>query len=470
MTPAPHCEYPQVVKIFTTSQEPDFGQPWRALAPARSTGSGVLIGPGRVLTGAHVVAHANFLQVQHVSAPDRYVAELEAICHDSDLALLRLREAPALDNVTPAVIGELPKLRDKVTVVGYPIGGEEISFTEGVVSRIEVQRYSHSQRHLLAVTVDAAINAGNSGGPVFKDDRVVGIAFQKLDRADNIGEMVPVPIIRQFLDSVEANRPSQVPGLGLWVQPMENPLLRRHKGMPDDVSGALILEVQYGSSAWGALKAGDVLLRLNEHDVANNLTAVYRGHRTTFEVSLGERFIGDTVEAEILRDGQRLKVSLVLAPVASLVPRCIHTSPRSWFVYGGLVFQPLSHGYLSTWSRWWENGPKSFIHAYYHGHRTEDRQQLIALTQVLSDPINVGYEEIYDELVGSVNGQAPRDLAHFVSLVDAAEGLVEIVTARGAVLVLDPEAVAAQGPAILARYQVPVDRSPDMPGVPVPAL
>ena len=72
----------------------------------------------------------------------------------------------------------MPRLRDEVAVVVYPVGGEEISITEGVVSRIEVQRYSHSQRHLLAVTVDAAINAGNSGGPVFGDGKVVGIAFQ----------------------------------------------------------------------------------------------------------------------------------------------------------------------------------------------------------------------------------------------------------------------------------------------------
>ena len=64
--------------------------------------------------------------------------------------------ADFLDDIEPAEVGEMPRLRDAVEVVGYPVGGEEISITEGVVSRIEVQRYSHSQRHLLAVTVDAA--------------------------------------------------------------------------------------------------------------------------------------------------------------------------------------------------------------------------------------------------------------------------------------------------------------------------
>src|SRR5690606_23070094 len=110
-----------------------------------------------------------------------------AVWHDCDLALLQVEDEGFFDDVPPADIGELPALRDKVSVVGFPIGGEEISITEGVVSRIEVQRYNHSQRHLLAVTVDAAINQGNSGGPVFKNGKVAGIAFQKLTGVDNIG-------------------------------------------------------------------------------------------------------------------------------------------------------------------------------------------------------------------------------------------------------------------------------------------
>ena len=87
----------------------------------------------------------------------------------------------------PASIGELPELGDTVSVVGFPVGGEEVSITEGVISRIEVQQYEHSKRRLLAATVDAAINEGNSGGPVFMDDEVVGIAFQTLKDAENVG-------------------------------------------------------------------------------------------------------------------------------------------------------------------------------------------------------------------------------------------------------------------------------------------
>lgn len=127
-------------------------------------------------------------------------------------------------------------------MLGYPTGGDTISVTRGVVSRIEPQRYAHgiilvlrpkmseflmrdffaASGHLLAVQIDAAINPGNSGGPVLKGDKVtiefflvlsghffkhslqvVGVAFQSLVNAENMGFIIPVPIINHFINDLE---------------------------------------------------------------------------------------------------------------------------------------------------------------------------------------------------------------------------------------------------------------------------
>ena len=83
------------------------------------------------------------------------------------------------NGVPPLELGPLPRLQDSVAVVGYPVGGDTISVTAGVVSRIEVTDYSHGSSDLLAIQIDAAINGGNSGGPVFnRSGQCVGIAFQ----------------------------------------------------------------------------------------------------------------------------------------------------------------------------------------------------------------------------------------------------------------------------------------------------
>jgi S1-C subfamily serine protease len=455
--------YPSVVRVFATSQDPDYDSPWQSPLPSSSTGSGVVIGPNQILTGAHVVANATFLQVQKVANPDKVVARIAAISHDCDLALLEVDVEGFMDGIEPVGLGELPELRDRVSVVGYPVGGEEISVTEGVVSRVEIQNYSHSQRSLLAVTIDAAINDGNSGGPVYAGGKVIGIAFQSLSDAENIGSVVPTPLIRRFLTGIEKRTSLAVPSLGLLVQNLENPLLRTHMGLKADESGVRIAAVEYGGSAWGVLRVGDVLQEVAELSVSNNGTVSYAGrYRTQWTVALTERFVGESLPVRVVRDGERLDLEVTLEARKRLVPFNEYVRVPTYFVYGGLVFQRLNRNFLKTWRRWWDKAPKEFLHYYYAGHRTEERQEVVILTKVLADEINQGYGGLHTESVLSVNGAAPRDMAEFVRFMEAAEGLLELRTSRCGVIVLDVAAAKKANEEILERYRIPRDRSPDL--------
>lgn len=457
--------YSAVVRIYATTQDPDHDSPWQSEVPQSSTGSGVVIGPGRVLTGAHVVANSTFVQVQKISDPDKTVARVLSVCHDCDLALLEVKGRHFMDGIDPATLGDLPDLRDRVAVVGFPVGGEEISITEGVVSRIEVQRYSHSQRHLLAVTVDAAINKGNSGGPVFKSGKVVGIAFQKLENAENIGEMVPAPIIQHFLSETERSGAPElrIPALGITTQGLENPALRRRVGLGDGDGGVLVVSIDYGGSAWGGLQPGDALLEIDGHRIAANSTVKFRGrYRTRYDVMLGWSTVGKPIELTILRAGARQKVELTLRPPAPLVPRSQYDRAPIYFIYGGLVFQVLTRDFLTTWDSWWDKAPKEFLYLYYSGTRTAERQEVVILTQVLADEINVGYEHLYSESVVSVNGKAPRDMREFVEMIESSDGQIEIKTSSDGLVVLATADVAAAQRRILERYRIARDRSPDL--------
>lgn len=465
--------YPQVIRVFATSQDPDFDSPWQALSPSSSTGSAVVIEGGWVLTGAHVVANATFLQIQKPSHPDKAIARVRAVSHDCDLALLEVLEPrDFLADIEPAPLGEMPVLRQKVHVVGYPVGGEEISITEGVVSRIEVQRYSHSQRNLLAVTVDAAINAGNSGGPVFYDvgededtskAAVAGIAFQKMTGVDNIGEMVPPPIIAAFVAGVRNGREPELPALGVTTQNLENPLLRARLGLAKGQSGVMVIQIDEGGSAWSHLQVRDVILAIDGLTIANNGTVQYGGrHRTRYDVALVGKYVGDAIRLQVFRAGEILDIDIPLRRWMPLVPRSRYDRPAPYFVYAGLVFQSLTRDYLTTWDKWWNKAPKEFLHYYYSGHRTDSLHELVVLTQVLADEINVGYGSAYDKAVATVNGKPPRDLAELVQLIEAAQGVVEIVLTSGAIIALDTEEVKAATPRILDRYRVIRDRSPGL--------
>ncbi|HEY3803803.1 MAG TPA: serine protease [Kofleriaceae bacterium] len=464
--------YPQVIRVFATSQDPDFDGPWQARTPSNSTGSAVVIGPGLMLTGAHVVANATFLQIQKLSHPDKAIARVRAVSHDCDLALLEVVEpSDFLDDIEPAELGDMPRLRDEVAVVGYPVGGEEISITEGVVSRIEVQRYSHSQRHMLAVTVDAAINAGNSGGPVFGEGKVVGIAFQKLTGVDNIGEMVPPPIIRSFLDGVSKGKRPEIPALGITTQNLENPLLRKQLGLTGDEKGVVVLHIDHEGSSDGVLQPRDVITSIDDLKIANNGTVQFMGrYRTRYDVVLGNRYIGDKLKLEIKRDGKAKTVEVELQKWQPLVPRARYDLLPPYFLYGGLVFQQLTRDYLTTWDKWWNKAPKEFLNYYYLGFRTAEQHEIVILTQVLADEINVGYSHLYNEAVATLDGRIPLDMEDFVERLSAARGVVEIVTTSGGMIMLDTEEVRKATARIMLRYHIPRDRTPGLPGAQPPAV
>ena len=107
-------------------------------------------------------------------------------------------------------------------MVGYPIGGVAISVTSGVVSRVEVTQYAHGATELLGLQIDAAINSGNSGGPVTSSEGwYVGVGFQSLkhDDAENIGYVIPTPVISHFVRDYELNgKYTGFPALGCDFQ------------------------------------------------------------------------------------------------------------------------------------------------------------------------------------------------------------------------------------------------------------
>jgi len=121
-----------VIKIYTTAAAPDYFTPWRLLTPRQSSGSGTVIAGNLILTNAHVIANASFVQAQKHNDPERYEAEVVFVSHAADLALITVNDDSFFNDLRALTFGELPKTREAVSVFGYPIGGKTLSVTEGV--------------------------------------------------------------------------------------------------------------------------------------------------------------------------------------------------------------------------------------------------------------------------------------------------------------------------------------------------
>src|SRR5437879_9525946 len=156
---------------MTFGQQPVWDAPWRFEAVRRSSGTGFVIKGKRIMTNAHVVSWAKEILVHRYQDPRPYLARVKFIAHDCDLALLEVEDESFFNGLEPLRFGDLPKVRSTVVTQGYPAGGEQISYTRGVVSRIELQNIVHiGHRAFLHVQTNVDITTGNSGGPGSHDD------------------------------------------------------------------------------------------------------------------------------------------------------------------------------------------------------------------------------------------------------------------------------------------------------------
>ncbi len=458
-----------MVKIYAVQTQPYYYDPWSMNRSTFSSGSGCLIGGNRILTNAHVISDQSFVQVRRYGEPKKYKARIIAVSHAADLALLTVDDPVFFEDVTPLAFGELPEVQQEVYVYGFPEGGDTLSITKGVVSRIEHDTYAHSSRAFLAVQIDAAINSGNSGGPVLIGDRISGVVMQYLERSENIGYMVPMPIVKHFLKDLADGQHDGFPEDGILVQSMENESLRKIYRLSKEQTGMLVVSVFPGSAAEGKIRPGDVILAIDGHDVADDGTVEFRPkERTSADYYTQLHQIGETLNLTLLRDGREKNVRILLdKPIgfSDLVARERYDVRPSYYIYGGLIFIPLTQNYLMAWGEgWYGNAPRHLVALYQHGRPTVKGEEVVVLSKALPAEVNSGYHDLKDLHINKVNGGKIHNLRELIRIVEQDKGSPFVVfeSPQGLKIVLERKRAEAEQTTILERYSVPADRSPDL--------
>ncbi|KAL8431479.1 hypothetical protein ACSSS7_005226 [Eimeria intestinalis] len=209
-----------VVKIFVDSVKADFVSPWQVMAQTEHTGSGFAIEGQMIMTNAHLVADQTRVLVRKHGNPKRYLARVLAVCHECDLALVTVEEDSFWMGVKPLVFGEIPQLR-----------------------------------------IDAAINPGNSGGPAVSRGKVVGVAFQGFSQMQNLGFIVPYPVIRHFLNDVTTHRKhTGFVSVGIKAQTMEN-----EEALPPNVTAEGVLVTAVDQLRLRLYKEGQIVLPISRY-------------------------------------------------------------------------------------------------------------------------------------------------------------------------------------------------------------
>jgi len=439
------------------AQEFNYRVPWLPGPQGGGSGTGWVVGEHRLMTNAHVVSNARLLTVEKENDPKKYVATIEFIAHDCDLAVLKVADPQFWKDTKVLPLGEVPEIESSVAVFGYPIGGDRLSVTHGVVSRIDFRTYSHSvmDSHL-CIQIDAAINPGNSGGPVLQDGKVVGVAFQGFsgDVAQNVGYMIPMPVVKHMLKDVSDGSYDRYMDLSIGTFSLQNPAHRRALGLPDDDKGVVVTTVSSASVCAEKLKVGDVLLKIDGVDIESDGMVQLNGERVMMAEVAERKYKGDQVKFDLLRDGKPQQETITFNRAWPYTQQANSYEPPRYIVFGGLLFQPLNRNLMATYQFASPRILYTFTR-FVEDELYKDRDEAIILTALLPDPLNSYLDEFREGIVKTVDGKQVRNLKELsAALAEQKDDYVLEFEGVGRPLVLHRADVEAARERIRKRYNV----------------
>ncbi|WP_269525898.1 S1C family serine protease [Coraliomargarita parva] len=451
-----------VVQIVNYTQRPDWVEPWRFSRISGGLGSGFVIEGERILTNAHVVSWSKQLIVHRYQDPRPYRAEIEYIGHDCDLAVLKVADPQFFEGIEPLPIGELPEVRSTVTTYGYPTGGRQISYTRGVISRIEMQLYAHIyNRSFLAVQTDAAINPGNSGGPAIQNGQVVGVSFQGKPDLENAGFFIPPGIIRHFLEDIEDGQYDGFPDAGISTMSLINPAHRASLKLPQDDIGVRIDHLLHPfPETHQRLRENDVILAVSGYPVDSDGMIRYKGNRVHAAVLFDQIQHGEQISLKIWREGSEHTIDLpIYANREDRISGNQYHAPP-YLLVGGLVFTELSSNYFGSLGRDWRKkvSPEVVYALHYRDIQSESiaRSKPVVLSKILKHPSNLDFGISPGSVLKEVNGveiHSMRDLQQ--ALNASTDKFHRFRFLSGHEEALQIEAAQAADAALIRQYNIP---------------
>ena len=316
-------ELPPFFRNFPMPMPPQQG-------PARGVGSGFIVSPdGVILTNAHVVADADEVTVK-LTDKREFTAKVLGSDKTTDIAVLKI-DATDLP-VVPIGDPEKTRIGEWVVAIGQPYGFEN-TVTSGIVSA--KYRSLPGDSYVPFIQTDAAVNPGNSGGPLFNlRGEVIGINSQIFSRSggnQGLAFAIPIDVAMKVKDQIQQHGKVSHGRLGVTIQDV-NQALASSFGLKSP-NGALVSSVQKGSPAAGAgIEPGDVILKIDGREIGRSgelpplVAAMKPGATATLDVwrNGSEREVritvgaldDNTTVASAKADARQGKLGVVVRPLS----------------------------------------------------------------------------------------------------------------------------------------------------------
>ncbi len=460
-----------VVKIQCNSKEFSYEYPWQAATQQKCGGSGFVLnynGHTLIMSNAHVVSDVSHLTVRLADETTWYTANVELVDHDCDLSILSVASAEFMSRAIPFVLGELSAMRKSLTVLGFPIGGDELFVADGTVSRIEVDSYCWSGLDLLQIQVTAAINSGNSGGPVLNTaGEVIGVAFQGMRGYEGLGYIIPSPIIKHFLDdyllSLNTGQPYQgFPNLNFTYQRLQSPEYRVALKLDTNDVGIRIKKIAPLCSSFNIMQPEDILIELDDKIVHNDGTVQTEfSKRVMLDYLLSNKHINESITAKVIRNGATIDLSIPLrfrAETTSIIGSTERDKPPTYYIFCATVFVPITENIADDLDL---SADQQQQFKKFPGH------ELVTIREVFSCTYTTRQTICKDHIVKKVNGEQVKNLRHLIHLIENSNEEYIIIRTNDDLECSLKRISKNEHMNILSKFVIHSDRSQDLLNPPI---
>jgi S1-C subfamily serine protease len=451
-----------VVNIVVTSQKHDYESPWQKGEIQRASITGCVIEGNRILTTAYSLTDHVLLEVLKKGESRKYEAAVILKDYHSGLAILKVEDARFFDGLKPVQFSPAGKVTGRTAKVYKWDAMSSFKEYTADLTKSAIRFYEPSCGVLMH-QFSTSMNDGGSGEPVFIDGKLAGIAAGLSNETKTLF-VIAIDAVVRLLKDADSGGFQGIPFF--WIDSVElqsDSNLRTFFGLEEGAGGALVTDVPAGSSGGDALKKNDIILSIDGHDLDDN--GMYEspyGKLYYFGLIQLNHFVGDTITMKILRERKRLDIQFTLKPVPehySAMRLISNDRDPLYYIFGGMVFQELSIGYLeSAGQEWKQKGDKRLLY-YYDNVKSISSESgaggIVVLSRVLPNTINKGYQYYKDQVLKKANGVAVKDLPHLREIISgSSERFIVLEFVGETMIVLDRQSAMAGEQDLLKTYNI----------------
>lgn len=425
-----------LVSLQVTHQAFDPARPWNKHRDRVISGNAIVVDGRRLLTTADMVKNAKLIVVRKFGRFPDFKANLVLVDYELNLAMLAVPDEEFWTDLAPLPISKKILQTGRFSINRWrPNGNLEQGSGEVVEYRVGGTRFGSMD--LPALNGTASMTGLGWAELLTHDDTVIGLITGHNGR-EVLG--VTGDTIGRFVRASQQQPYRAFAHRGFGWQQLNNDSLKGYFGLKRSDPGVLIRTIYAGGTGHDALRPGDILTKLGPYviDPEGEIDHPrYGSIRFTLAINdTDEEFLS----AEVIRDGETMQLQLKRLRFSSDVYRIhpyLFDRPIDYEVFGGLVVQELSLGYLKRWGKNWQRDApiRLLIEQRLASIRrkSEPKEKVLIISRALADPVNLGYA-LNNVIVSKFNGETITGLSSFRDAIKNSTGefhVIQILSGSG---------------------------------------